>query len=164
MAREAYLAKLRDPRWQKLRLEILERDGWRCGYCNATDKTLHVHHLWYEDDAEPWDADPSALQALCEECHKWFTTMDRVSNREIPRALRRLGVDPESMFEVATAISESPLEIEPCEVVALVALFFSNPWFRQQMSGILLNIELNIGLMSADRQRKGRDAPPSVGL
>lgn len=67
MARETYLEKLRDPRWQKKRLRILKRDEWRCCGCGSEDKTLHVHHLQYK--GEPWEVQDSWLQTLCETCH-----------------------------------------------------------------------------------------------
>lgn len=65
-----YPEKLRDPRWQKKRLEILNRDGWSCQICFDTASTLHVHHRRYLPKCEPWDVPGSALVTLCEECHK----------------------------------------------------------------------------------------------
>lgn len=62
-----YKDKLRDPRWQKKRLEILKRDKWRCKKCKDEKTELHVHHLYY--DGEPWEVDNSALVALCAHCH-----------------------------------------------------------------------------------------------
>lgn len=64
-----YLEKLKDPRWQKKRLEILERDAWTCQSCSDKTSTLHVHHLWYEDDVEPWDYPLGCFETLCEDCH-----------------------------------------------------------------------------------------------
>jgi hypothetical protein len=66
-----YSDKLRDPRWQKKRLEILERDGWACTCCEEPRKTLHVHHKKY--NSNPWDADDNDLVTLCEGCHKDLT-------------------------------------------------------------------------------------------
>jgi hypothetical protein len=68
--REAYLQKLKDPRWQKMRLKILERDKWTCQNCGETEDTLHVHHLTYRNGAEPWDYPEDQLQTLCEGCHE----------------------------------------------------------------------------------------------
>lgn len=31
--RSNYAEKLRDPRWQKLRLQVMERDEWMCEIC-----------------------------------------------------------------------------------------------------------------------------------
>lgn len=67
---EEYSKLLRDPRWQKKRLEILERDGWKCRYCGDTESTLHIHHLWYEDAHQPWQAHSWSLLTLCESCHE----------------------------------------------------------------------------------------------
>lgn len=42
-----YKEKLKDPRWQKKRLEIFDRDGWKCVECGDKDSTLNVHHIFY---------------------------------------------------------------------------------------------------------------------
>ena len=62
-----YSQKLRDPRWQRKRLEILNRDNFTCRLCNDFQSTLNVHHLKYSGD--PWDADEKHLVTLCEHCH-----------------------------------------------------------------------------------------------
>lgn len=66
----AYQGKLLDPRWQKRRLSVFERDGWRCQHCLGSKETLHVHHRWYSPGAEPWDVPDEALVTLCATCHK----------------------------------------------------------------------------------------------
>ena len=64
-------AKLKDPRWQKLRLKVMERDGWKCVICDSNDKVLHVHHIVYDRrNPNPWEYDAETLQTLCRECHK----------------------------------------------------------------------------------------------
>lgn len=65
----SYLKKLKHPKWQKKRLEILNRDNWTCVECGATELTLHVHHLKYKG-ADPWDTPSKYLETLCEDCHK----------------------------------------------------------------------------------------------
>lgn len=70
MTRKTYAEKLRDPRWQKVRLEVLERAGWKCEACTDEDSELHVHHGYYERDKDPWDYPQESLRALCGECHK----------------------------------------------------------------------------------------------
>lgn len=64
-----YAEKLKDPRWQKKRLEVLNRDEFTCRYCGDTKTTLHVHHLYYSKGAEPWDYDECELLTVCEDCH-----------------------------------------------------------------------------------------------
>lgn len=66
-----YAEKLLDPRWQRKRLEVLERDNWMCQYCFNSENTLHVHHLRYEDYYKnPWDYPMEYLITACEKCHK----------------------------------------------------------------------------------------------
>lgn len=64
-----YAEKLRDPRWQKKRLEIMQRDGWKCCCCGSADKNLQVHHLVYRK-IDPWAYADVLYQTLCEECHE----------------------------------------------------------------------------------------------
>lgn len=65
----SYSEKLRDPRWQKMRLEVMQRDKFQCRVCNNAEKTLNVHHRFYTKGAAPWEYEPSALVTLCEDCH-----------------------------------------------------------------------------------------------
>lgn len=65
---KTYSEKLKDPRWQRKRLEIMQRDGFRCRRCGSGSKTLNVHHWKY--DRNPWDAKNSDLVTFCEECHQ----------------------------------------------------------------------------------------------
>ena len=67
---QEYAQKLKDPRWQKKRLEILERDEWTCQLCGSTTDTLAVHHKRYLIDTEPWDYPNKLLITLCETCHE----------------------------------------------------------------------------------------------
>ena len=67
-SRGKYKEKFLDPRWQKKRLEIFNRDQWTCQLCFSLSKTLHIHHKYYQN-TDPWDYDSTALITLCEECH-----------------------------------------------------------------------------------------------
>ena len=65
-----YAEKLKDPRWQKKRLEIMQRDEFSCQICKSKEKTLHIHHIAYEFGVEPWDYEDINFKTLCETCHK----------------------------------------------------------------------------------------------
>lgn len=67
---KSYSEKLKDPRWQKKRLEILQRDDFKCLCCGEKEKTLHVHHFQEDYSIEPWGHDNISLVTLCEDCHK----------------------------------------------------------------------------------------------
>jgi hypothetical protein len=75
-----YAEKLKDPRWQKKRLQIFERDKWQCTICKCEDKTLHVHHEVYQGD--PWEAKNEELTTLCEDCHSLVETAKLVPSIE----------------------------------------------------------------------------------
>lgn len=42
-----YLEKLKDPRWQRKRLEALNAAGFGCSVCGDAESPLHVHHRAY---------------------------------------------------------------------------------------------------------------------
>jgi len=65
-----YSEKLKDPRWQRKRLEIMQRDEFACNSCGDTDSTLNVHHKTYRKGADPWDYDDENFSTLCQSCHK----------------------------------------------------------------------------------------------
>lgn len=64
-----YSEKLKDPRWQKRRLAILDRDNFSCCACSDSKTTLHVHHKEYIRGNEPWEYEDSNFQTLCKVCH-----------------------------------------------------------------------------------------------
>jgi len=65
-----YKEKFKDPRWQKKRLEILQRDGFKCRECKSEDKTLNVHHIiYFEYCTDPWGYNDNFLTTLCDDCH-----------------------------------------------------------------------------------------------
>jgi hypothetical protein len=70
MTAMTYSERLKDPRWQKMRLRILERDAFTCLDCGATDKTLHVHHSYYVKNRDVWDYPLFSLKTLCCDCHE----------------------------------------------------------------------------------------------
>jgi len=82
----SYADQLRDPRWQKRRLEVLERANWTCERCSDTENTLHVHHGYYERGLAPWEYPHETLYCLCETCHE----VVQVQLREIHRRLGQL--------------------------------------------------------------------------
>lgn len=70
--RKTYSEKLRDPRWQKRRLEVLSRDNFQCLFCDSKVCELQVHHKVYRKGAEPWDYDLDDLVTACAECHAYI--------------------------------------------------------------------------------------------
>lgn len=107
--RSNYSEKLRDPRWQKRRLETMERDDWACRSCRDKTKPLHVHHLWYE--GEPWEAPDEALVTLCEDCHEEETFERPEVEGRLVRAFRRVRLfDLELFVGMAEQLPTETLE------------------------------------------------------
>ena len=68
--KKTYSELLKDPRWQKKRLEIMNRDDFTCRKCQSKEKTLHVHHVAYLAGNDPWDYHDNFYLTLCHECHE----------------------------------------------------------------------------------------------
>jgi 5-methylcytosine-specific restriction endonuclease McrA len=105
-----YSEKLRDPRWQKKRLHILERDNWTCILCGAKEKPLQVHHVLYLK-INPWDYPDHLLQTLCDDCHAIRGELtDKIANA-VRIAIKN--VPTERLIIVSKRIcAEAMLEIE----------------------------------------------------
>lgn len=63
-----YLKDLQNGQWQKKRLEILQRDSFKCLNCGSAD-SLVVHHLYYRYGLKPWQYKSDSLVTLCGICH-----------------------------------------------------------------------------------------------
>ena len=68
--KKTYSEQLKDPRWQKKRLEILSRDNFTCQKCGDEKTTLHIHHKSYVSGKKAWEYESDYLITLCSLCHK----------------------------------------------------------------------------------------------
>ena len=80
-----YMARLQEPRWQRKRLQVLERAGWRCAGCGTGEVNLQVHHGYYERGLMPWEYPDESLYCVCDDCH------ERAEKRKA-EAYRELGL------------------------------------------------------------------------
>lgn len=78
-----YRERLRDPRWQKNRLAILERADWRCEGCGTREVNLQIHHGYYERGVMPWEYPAEALYCLCDDCHERAEARKAEAYREL---------------------------------------------------------------------------------
>jgi len=70
MSKKTYADKLKDPRWQKKRLEILNQNDFICQLCYEEGKTVNVHHLFYLPNHQPWEYPNFCYMVLCDDCHR----------------------------------------------------------------------------------------------
>lgn len=103
-----YAEKFKDPRWQKKRLEILERDDFSCRVCYDASNTLHVHHCFYSDEYEnPWDYPIKSLITLCSDCHEIEHDNWKDANIKLTNAIRSCGFNIHNMQTLSEAFKKS---------------------------------------------------------
>ena len=87
---DAFFDQYRDPRWQKKRLDVFERDVFACTECGARDKPLHAHHRRYIRGAPVWAYKAFMLLTLCEDCHEAVHAGDMWLDEWLGIVLRQL--------------------------------------------------------------------------
>lgn len=105
-----YAEKLRSPKWQRKRLEVLQAAGFKCETCADTEDELHVHHKWYLPKHEPWDYPPECFQVLCAFCHQLVTAENRLLQEVLATAYFP---NPLRVAGYAWSMSEMGMETGP---------------------------------------------------
>lgn len=90
----------KDPRWQKKRLEIFQRDKFTCQFCQSKTKTLVVHHLKYKDNLPPWEYDSDYLVCICEDCHNRESGQRKIYEKVLLSTLKINKFSCEDMHEM----------------------------------------------------------------
>ncbi len=85
-----YSELLRDPRWQKRRLQIMDRDQYTCQRCFSDTKPLNVHHRIYYSGHNPWEYGDIDLVTLCEDCHKYESDNLNAALKNLSDVIRSL--------------------------------------------------------------------------
>jgi hypothetical protein len=120
MTKLTYSEQLRHPNWQRVRLEVLNRAGWKCEVCSGGDTTLHVHHKRYIKGRMAWEYDLTNFASLCEECHsQTHAHRDKLDAffAELPIGLHDAAIAvlsgwaaPHISFETRGACATSPIQ------------------------------------------------------
>ena len=121
-----YAAKLRDPRWQKMRLDVMNRDLFMCQGCLDTTKTLNVHHTKYLPGKKPWEYELVSLVTLCEDCHKGEPEFYKESLEELCNVIREkryTGSQLNMLQQVFHVINERNVHVD----VMFIMDVFNNP-------------------------------------
>lgn len=118
-----YLDKLRDPRWQRRRLEVLQRHYWRCDTCERGEDDgipLHVHHKFYHlnydergrlQKADPWNYQDEDFRVLCDACHQ----QTEIALMEVQKALG--GFEHYDLAKLADELQKAMLVEHPKAVL-----------------------------------------------
>lgn len=78
LIKNLYKEKLKNPKWQALRLRVFERDHFSCVICGAEDRELQVHHLDYIPGVSPHMYPMDMLRTLCDLCHEKENDRDKI--------------------------------------------------------------------------------------
>lgn len=101
-----YAKKLKDPRWQKKRLQILERDNWTCRDTGKTDEELQVHHCWYAKGT-PWETPDEYLITLSKSAHKRRQALELRAKKALGLIMARCVDDPEDELDSLAGLVKS---------------------------------------------------------
>ncbi len=132
--RSAYMEKLRDPRWQKMRLKIMERDYFACRYCGDEESTLNVHHLDYKAGNDPWDYPEDWLVTLCETCHEEERQNRPIDERSLLHVLRICGFTCSQLTELLIAFDRAGQMAEP--MFSGLCWAIENPEIRSELEDL----------------------------
>lgn len=152
--KSAYSKLLLDPRWQKKRLEILNRDNWECQSCFDKEETLHVHHCYYEKDKLPWEYENESLLTVCATCHEEETNDFYAMKTFLSNTISSKGLLNTQLHELACAFYH--IKLLPNDGYFISAL----SWFLEQenTSGIIKDLYSEHLLEKSKRAKEAQDA------
>jgi hypothetical protein len=127
--KERYRDLLQDPRWQKVRLEVFNRDNWSCLLCNSKDKTLVVHHEKYEGSS-PWETSKDYLSTVCTQCHgilhKKETFFIEITN--FSYVLNVFGEDSlngnMSAYKLGQALADEVFKLDTISILECISVYY----------------------------------------
>lgn len=107
---KVYDKKLSDPRWQKKRLLIFQRDNFTCqnSKCGNKEIELQVHHLEYLGNLQPWEYPDDMLKTLCAICHEKERGREEIE-RQLLLTLRMNGFLCDDLLAFSSAIDTNKL-------------------------------------------------------
>lgn len=130
--KRTYGEKLLDPRWQRRRLDILNRDEWECQVCFSSTDTLHVHHRYYAKSGDPWDVPDDALITLCTDCHESETKDRPATEAGLLSVLRRRFLAGE-LDQLALAFDEMTVRHMTEVVISMFRMVLTDPELQDQV-------------------------------
>lgn len=104
--------QIKDPRWQKKRLQVLELHDFKCEICGNTENELHVHHSRYIKNRMYWEYDNDVLMCLCSKCHERIHKKTQVVKEVKKDREKELGKILYKNFEEPEFIVENLLRLK----------------------------------------------------
>jgi hypothetical protein len=119
-----YAEKLKDPRWQKLRLEIFTRDEWMCRNCQDNENTLTVHHLTYSPGKDPWDYPLENFLTLCKSCHENEFEARPDYEKMLLQAIREKGFMADDLYRIVRGFLKLSIIAAPEVTASIIEFMF----------------------------------------
>lgn len=153
-----YRKYLQTEHWKELRLQALNRDGFRCSLCGSGAR-LQVHHVKYR--GKPSESLLEDLETLCRDCHRMehgigpnhfemqIVRMKNMINRAESRSFR---FDPSEWKKLKEET------ILPCEIEDFGHLINS----YLNMKGVPIHIRCSVRdfhIQKAERKRQAEGLP-----
>jgi hypothetical protein len=129
MEKKTYSEKLKDPRWQKLRLKVFERDEFHCQLCYDDESPLVVHHLSYIPKHEPWDYPLENFMTLCESCHQYDYETRGEYEKQLLSVIKQKGFMADDVQRIVNGFLKLRLPYPP-EVTASIIEFALSDAFQ----------------------------------
>jgi hypothetical protein len=137
-----YSDKLRNPKWQRKRLEIFNRDNFCCVRCNDDKENLQVHHKKYFKNKDPWNYDNKHLETLCETCHFIATYYDR---------------NPFLIIKTAWGTKQTKIVLAYCQLNTDIITYVLSINFKRKSIRESSELPINLKLLNKRRyEEKGR--------
>ena len=128
-----YSDKLKNPQWQKKRLEILNRDEFTCQYCNSTDKELQVHHKMYKANCNPWEYDDKLLITLCLDCHKEAEEVRKAISAGLVESFYLAGIEANDLLQLQESLLNATLNYGSTDIINTIIRFLHVEHIQEYM-------------------------------
>lgn len=136
-----YSDRLVDPRWQRLRLEVFQRDGFACRACGETALELHAHHSYYERAREPWQYPSESIVTYCHRCHEAEHGRSFAGDAAVLQLLRQAGFPlMEDRLTMAGAIRGDGEPLTPKQARELAFIVAVLVWRKAETWAAMLDI------------------------
>jgi hypothetical protein len=144
MKKKTYSEKLKDPRWQKLRLKVFERDEFHCQVCGDDESPLAVHHLIYMPNHEPWEYPLENFMTLCESCHQYDYETRGEYEKQLLDVIKQKGFMADDVQRIVNGFLKLRLPYPP-EVTASIIEFALSDAFQVVAGLFWVDVENKAG-------------------
>lgn len=105
-----YNKELNSKEWKLKRLEVLQRDKYKCLECGISEN-LHVHHNYYTNGKKAWEYPLKAFKTLCNKCHKKHHEENKIVVKSLVKQKSRKDRNKDRIDKMILNLSAKDLEL-----------------------------------------------------